>query len=266
MRITYGDYKSIFEFIPGMEPVEFAKYLFELRFIKSRREAAVMRKCCGIAVDAFKAAVDQVGRGRTTEEDFYHNYAAASFDLGADDMVLQLVVEFGPDRQHPNSVAGPRVYSDPDWCIYADSGPALMGYVSDMIRIAKLNPPTQDQRELFDMSLNCHKTCIPMVKPGVKTSVISRAHDDFMREHGVADIALSMNTSGHGLGLDVHELPMINGSSEIEFRPGMVFAFEPTVIHPEHGQFVIENNYLVTEDGCENLTPQLQGIYVPERS
>lgn len=103
MRITYGDYKSIFEFIPGMEPVEFAKYLFELRFIKSRREAAVMRKCCGIAVDAFKAAVDQVVLGRTTEEDFYHNYAAASFDLGADDMVLQLVVEFGPVWSSPLS-------------------------------------------------------------------------------------------------------------------------------------------------------------------
>ncbi len=267
MRIAYNDYKDILSALPNMNVTDFSMSLSALREIKSPREIEVMRKNCHIAVDAFKAAVDQVVIGETSEEDFYHHYVAASYDMGADDFSLQLVVEFGPDHQQPNLVAGTRVYADPDWCIYADSGPTYKGYASDMIRIAKLSPPTPAQQELFDICLECHKACIPMVKPGTKVGDFSKAHDDYMRERGVADICLSINTSGHGIGQDVHEMPLIKDAfGDHEFKAGMVFAFEPTLIHHEHGQFVIENNYLVTEDGCENLTPQLQGIYVPDHS
>ena len=267
MRVAYNDYKDILAALPDMEPTDFSLYISALREIKSPREIEIIRKNCGNAVEAFKIAVDKVVLGETTEEDFYHNYVAASYDLGSDDFSLQLVVEFGPDRQQPNVVPSSRVYSDPDWCIYADSGPTLKGYASDMIRIAKLKAPTKEQQELFDVCLNCHAACIPMVKPGTQVVDFSRAHDDYMREHGVADICLSMNTSGHGIGQDVHEMPIIKDSFPgKEFEAGMTFAFEPTVIHHEFGQFVIENNYVVTEDGCENMTPQLQYIYVPERS
>ena len=161
-------------------------------------------------------------------------------------------------------MAGTRVYSDPDWCIYADTGPSLHGYISDMIRIAKLKPPTKPQRELYDIVHGCHEKLIPMVKPGLKIGELAKAQDAYMRAHGVDDICLTMSVSGHGLGQDVHEMPVIQQAySDWEFKVGTVFAFEPTLIHPEHGQIVLENNYLVTENGCENLTPQLQDIYVP---
>ena len=264
MRITYNDHADLFKALPNMEPADLSMDILALRQVKSPREIDIMRKNCHIAVDAFKAAVDMVVLGETTEEDFYHNFAATCFDLGADDFQLRLVVEFGPDRQQPNSVAGTRVYSDPDWCIYADTGPSLHGYISDMIRIAKLKPPTKPQRELYDIVHGCHEKLIPMVKPGLKIGELVKAQDAYMRAHGVDDICLSRSVSGHGLGQDVHEMPVIQQAySDWEFKVGTVFAFEPTLIHPEHGQIVLENNYLVTENGCENLTPQLQDIYVP---
>ncbi len=267
MRITYSDYQAIFAELPGMQAMDFAKYIFDLREIKSPREIEVMRKCCGMSVDAFKVAMDKLELGKTTEEEMYHEYVAASFDMGADDFEYQLIVEFGPDRPQPNCMPGARVYEDPDWCVFVDSGPSYKGYVSDMIRIGKLNPPTKAQQEFYDISLECHKQCIAMVKPGAKIGDLCKAHDDFMRAHGVEDICLTMNNAGHGVGLDVHEMPVIKSIfADKEFEPGMVFAFEPTIIHPVEGQIVLENNYLVTEDGCENLTPQLQDIYVPKRS
>lgn len=267
MRIAYKDNKELFAALPYLEQADISMDILALRQIKSPLEIDIMRKNCHIAVDAYKAAVDKIVIGETTEEDFFHNYAAACFDLGSDDFALQLVVEFGPDRQQPNSVAGPRVYADPDWCIYADTGPSLHGYISDMIRIAKLKPPTKAQRELYDIVLGCHKALIPMVKPGLKVGELSKAHNEYMRAHGVEDICLSMSVTGHGLGQDVHEMPVIQDVyGDWEFKPGTVFAFEPTLIHPTEGQLVLENNYLVTETGCENLTPQLQDIYVPELS
>ena len=234
MRITYNDHAALFAALPGMEPADISMPILALRQIKSPREADIMRKNCHIAVDAFKASVDKV------------------------------VLGVGPDRQQPNSVAGTRVYSDPDWCIYADSGPSLHGYVSDMIRIGKLKPPTKAQQELYDIVHGCHKKLSPMVRPGLKLGEFVKAHDEYMRAHGVDDICLTMSVSGHGLGQDVHEMPVIQQAyGDWEFKAGTVFAFEPTLIHPELGQLVLENNYIVTEDGCENLTPQLQDIYVP---
>lgn len=266
MRITYSDYQALFALMPDMQAMDFAKYIFDLREIKSPREIEVMRKCCAMSVDAFKVGMDKLVLGSTTEEEMYHEYVAACFDMGADDFEYQLIVEFGPDRPQPNCMPGARVYENDDWCVFVDSGPALKGYVSDMIRIGKLSEPTKAQQDFYQISLDCHKTCISMVKPGVKIGDFCKAHDDFMRAHGVENICLTMNNSGHGVGMDVHEMPVIKSIfADKEFKPGMVFAFEPTIIHPVEGQIVLENNYLVTEDGCENLTPQLQEhIYVPQ--
>lgn len=264
MRITYSDYQALFALMPDMQAMDFAKYIFDLREIKSPREIEVMRKCCAMSVDAFKVGMDKLVLGSTTEEEMYHEYVAACFDMGADDFEYQLIVEFGPDRPQPNCMPGARVYENDDWCVFVDSGPALKGYVSDMIRIGKLSEPTKAQQDFYQISLDCHKTCISMVKPGVKIGDFCKAHDDFMRAHGVENICLTMNNAGHGVGMDVHEMPVIKSIfADKEFKPGMVFAFEPTIIHPVEGQIVLENNYLVTEDGCENLTPQLQDIYVP---
>ena len=129
MRITYSDYQAIFAELPGMQAMDFAKYIFDLREIKSPREIEVMRKCCGMSVDAFKVAMDKLELGKTTEEEMYHEYVAASFDMGADDFEYQLIVEFGPDRPQPNCMPGARVYEDPDWCVFVDSGPSYKGYV-----------------------------------------------------------------------------------------------------------------------------------------
>lgn len=233
-----------------------------------RMKATALATCCLDESDIL--TFDGFGEAATPEVlvpsivSTLEKLGATSGKLGADDFQLRLVVEFGPDRQQPNSVAGTRVYSDPDWCIYADTGPSLHGYISDMIRIAKLKPPTKPQRELYDIVHGCHEKLIPMVKPGLKIGELVKAQDAYMRAHGVDDICLSRSVSGHGLGQDVHEMPVIQQAySDWEFKVGTVFAFEPTLIHPEHGQIVLENNYLVTENGCENLTPQLQDIYVP---
>ena len=266
MRVAYNDYKDILAALPDMEPTDFSLYISALREIKSPREIEIIRKNCGNAVEAFKIAVDKVVLGETTEEDFYHNYVAASYDLGSDDFSLQLVVEFGPDRQQPNVVPSSRVYSDPDWCIFADSGPTLKGYASDMIRMAKLSPPTAEQQRLMDIVLGCHALVVPMIKPGTTFKEVVEASDNYMREKGADGFCMTIGLLGHGFGQDVHEPPMITLSTEGCFKKGMVFTLEPTLLHPTEGQFAIENNYTVTEDGCELLTPQLQGFYIPERS
>lgn len=267
MRISYSDYQNIFSNLPSFTPFDFAKYIFDLREIKSPREIDVMRKCCFMAADAFKIAMDKIELGKTTEEDMFRDYIEASFDLGADDMEYILIVEFGPDRRQPNCMPGPRVYETDDWCVFFDSGPAYKGYVSDIIRIGKLSEPTKAQADFYKISVDCHRECIAKVKPGYKIGDLCKHHDDFMREHGVFDICLTVNSGGHGVGVDIHEMPVIKDVfGDKTFEAGMVFAFEPTIIHPVEGQIVLENNYLVTENGVENLTPQIQDfIYVPQK-
>ena len=266
MRITYRDYRGLFSALPELAAVDFSEYILQIRQIKSPLELAVIRECCGIAVEAFRLAMDKVKVGETTEEDMCRDYMTACFDLGADDIEYLLIVEFGPHRRQPNCMPGTQVYERDDWCVFFDTGPSLKGYITDIIRIGMLAKPTPAQQAFYDISLACHRYCMEKVRPGVTIGEIVTAHDAFMRSRGVADICQTMSGGGHGVGLDVHEFPIIKDTfADTEFRAGMVFAFEPTIIHPEEGQLVLENNYLVTEDGCECLSPALQDIYVPGR-
>lgn len=267
MRITYQDYCKLFSKEYGLQQVDFSQYISDLREIKSEREIEVMRKCSGIAASCFRNAMDKLELGVTTEDKFYHDYTVACFDMGTDDMPDLMIVEFGPERRQPNCMPGSKIYEDPDWCVFLDGGPSLKGYVSDIIRIGKLTEPRIEQKKFYDISLDCHKLCIAKVKPGYSINELCRNHDDFMIKYNVQDICQTMMSCGHGVGLDIHELPLVkyaDGSDRV-FKPGMVFAFEPTMIHPKEGQIVLENNYLVTENGCENLSPDIQeSIYVPK--
>lgn len=266
MRISYRDYQELFNSTNGLQQVDFLEHVLSMRAIKSESEVAIMRKCCDIATKCFANAMEKLELGVTTEEQFYHDYTLACFDMGADDMQDYLMVEFGPDRGQINCMPSSKVYENPDWCVFIDGGPALKGYTSDIVRIGKLTQPRPEQAKLYDLLYECHRVCIPKVKPGYKISALSKASDDFMYANNTADICVTMTRGGHGIGLDVHEPPFINIGSTETLKVGMVFSFEPVFIHPTEGMFTVEDNYVVTETGCECLSPALQErIYVPEK-
>ena len=93
-----------------------------------------------------------------------------------------------------------------------------------------------------------------MIRPGVPIKDVTNAIDRFYAEKGFDSLNRSRGWTGHGIGLDVHELPTIDKDCEEVFQAGMVMSLEPELFDPTCGVFGVEQNFLVTETGCEVLT------------
>lgn len=100
--------------------------------------------------------------------------------------------------------------------------------------------------------LGANLAAIAKVRPGVKAREIDQAARDYITQRGYGEYFL--HRTGHGLGLSVHEEPNMTSDSELVLEPGMTFTIEPGIYLAGIGGIRLEDNILVTEDGCEILT------------
>lgn len=137
-----------------------------------------------------------------------------------------------------------------------DFGGVLDGYCVDVTRMSAVGPLTDRAMALFDAVKVATEAAIAAVRPGILTSDVDRAARDLLTARGLGDAF--MHSTGHGLGLDVHEAPRV-GRSDPEahelMQPGMVFTIEPGAYIEGLGGVRLEDDVLVTETGSEVLTP-----------
>jgi Xaa-Pro aminopeptidase len=140
--------------------------------------------------------------------------------------------------------------------VVLDFGGVLDGYCSDLTRTVTIGPPTPEARRVYGAVLEAQEAARAAVRPGVEASDVDRAARQVLEAHGLGE-AFGHGT-GHGLGLDIHEDPRISrprpDGRAIPLLPGMVFTIEPGAYLPGWGGVRIEDDILVTEEGCEVLT------------
>jgi Xaa-Pro aminopeptidase len=165
------------------------------------------------------------------------------------------IVASGPHSAMPHYRAGMRVLASGD-LVVLDFGGVLDGYCCDLTRTVSIGPPSDEMRRVYDAVRDAHAAAVAAVKPGVDASMVDTAARELLRERGLAD-AFGHGT-GHGLGLDVHEEPRVGKPRAdlppVTLVPNMVFTIEPGAYLPGFGGVRIEDDVLVTEDGCEVLT------------
>lgn len=131
-------------------------------------------------------------------------------------------------------------------------------YFADMTRTVLHGKASEELRKMYEIVLGAQKKGFEMVKPGVKTSDVHNAVCDFFEAHGYdtyrsgAKVGF-IHSTGHGVGLDVHELPGV-GENGVPLEVGNVITLEPGLYYPEIGGIRIEDMILVTEKGCQNFT------------
>jgi Xaa-Pro aminopeptidase len=137
-----------------------------------------------------------------------------------------------------------------------DFGGVYDGYCVDLTRTIQLGAETPAFRRIFDAVAEAHRAAIQAVRPGVRASAIDGAARDVLARHGLAEAF--GHATGHGLGLEVHEEPRIGkpaaGVTDPTIEPGMVFTIEPGAYVAGIGGVRIEDDVLVTGEGCEVLT------------
>ena len=131
-------------------------------------------------------------------------------------------------------------------------------YCSDMTRTYSIGELPEEAYRLHELSRRMHREIIQQAGPGTSCASIYNDCLTAVKEAGAEPYFMGTELQaqfvGHGLGLQINELPVLMGRSKDTLQPGMVVAFEPKFVLPHIGAVGIENTYLVTETGIENLT------------
>ena len=132
-------------------------------------------------------------------------------------------------------------------------GATVDGYASDMTRVAYAGAPPRSIRDLYRAVLEAQLAAINAVRAGATASKVDAAARGVLKQHKLDREFL--HSTGHGLGLEIHEPPRIGKRDKTKLAAGMVITIEPGAYLAGLGGIRIEDTVLVTENGCEVLTP-----------
>ena len=226
----------------------------QARLIKDAFEVATLREAAA-RLDAVVPRVLAAVRAGESEKHIAAVIETAMRDAGYERPAFDTIVASGPHSAMPHYRAGTRVLASGD-LVVLDFGGVLDGYCCDLTRTVSIGPPSREMRRVYDAVRDAQAAAVAAVKPGVDASMVDTAARELLRDRGLAE-AFGHGT-GHGLGLDVHEEPRVGKPRAdlppVTLAPNMVFTIEPGAYLPGFGGVRIEDDVLVTGDGCEVLT------------
>ena len=233
--------------------VDCGRLLWKLRMVKSPAEIERIRTACRLTSDAYAAvfATASVGEpGRQVVERMKTEMIRRG---GSEPWVLS---SFGPGSYDLPSEVTPQGLLEHGDMLWMDAGCAVGGYWSDFSRAAVVGPPSGEQREAQTALHEVTAGAVSMVRPGRPVAEIAAACREGLAQLDLAVTAPLSDLAGrvgHGLGLDVTELPHLAEFDETVLEAGMVITLEPAVA-TRYGAFHVEENVLVTDEGFEILS------------
>jgi Xaa-Pro aminopeptidase len=226
----------------------------QARLIKDAFEVATLREAAA-RLDMVMPQVLAAVRAGEREREIATVIEMAMREAGYERPAFDTIVASGPHSAMPHYRAGMRALTSGD-LVVLDFGGVLDGYCCDLTRTVSIGPPSREVRRVYDAVRDAHAAAVAAVKPGIDASAVDAAARELLRDRGLGD-AFGHGT-GHGLGLDVHEEPRVGKPRAdlppVTLTPNMVFTIEPGAYLPGFGGVRIEDDVLVTEDGCELLT------------
>jgi Xaa-Pro aminopeptidase len=234
---------------PVKEPAE--GWIEELRAVKSPDEIERIRRSVKTNSQAFEQAVARVKPGMS-ESDLAAELEYRMRRLGAEKPSFETIVAGGARSAWPHAQPTASRLKPGDLTI-VDMGAMQDGYASDMTRMLFLGAPAAKVKRAYRAVLEAQLAAIDAVRPGVKAAAVDAAARDVLKGYDL-DRAF-VHSTGHGLGLEIHEPPRIGRRSKAKLRAGMAITIEPGVYLEGFGGIRIEDTVIVTETGCQVLTP-----------
>lgn len=248
-HVSFKEFVSL-EMLLETELAPISGMIESLREVKDASEVAIIEEACEIADKAFSHILTYIEPGMTeiqvaNELDFYMR------SLGATEVSFETIVASGVRSAMPHGVASDKVIEQGD-LITIDFGCYYNGYVSDMTRTISLGEPSQKLREIYEIVKEAQQKVLDVAKPGMTGVELDAVARDYIASKGYGE-AFGHST-GHGIGLEIHEGPNVSRLAEKAFVPGNVITNEPGIYLPGIGGVRIEDDMLVTENGIKRLT------------
>lgn len=258
-HISFDGYDRLRAKLPlnaSLEPV--AGWLEAHRMLKSHAEIAAIRRSVKTNSRTFELVVRRVRAGMR-EQDLAAEIDYQMRRLGAEKPSFETIVAMGERSALPHAHPGDTALANGQ-LVLIDMGAFQDGYASDMTRMLFLGRPTARMKSLYGAVLEAQLAAIDAVRPGVTGGQVDRQARRVLRAHKL-DRAF-VHSTGHGLGLEIHELPRIGRKDATPLAAGMAITIEPGAYLEGFGGVRIEDTVVVTASGCEVLTPTSKELRV----
>jgi Xaa-Pro aminopeptidase len=257
--VTAGMWDRLAILLKGKARLRFAPPLVErARMVKDASELMRIRRAIELGASLFAIACKTIRPGISEVE------VAASMEYearraGAEGMSFPTILASGPRSAivhgRASSARIPRC-----GFVVCDFGVILAGYCSDRTRTVHVGRPVREARQLYDAVLEAQLAAIDTVRPGVTCAEVDNAARRVLRKRGLG--RYFTHSTGHGLGLEIHEAPRLAAGQTQKLEPGMVVTIEPGTYVPGKWGVRIEDVVVVTSSGCEVLTPSDKELIV----
>jgi len=255
--LTFSSFK-VYEKEVKVELVPVSGVVEKLRLIKTDAEIKILKEAADIADAAFKHILDFLRPGKTelevsNELEFFMRKA------GATSSSFDTIVASGYRSALPHGVASDKVIEKGDM-VTLDYGAYYKGYVSDITRTVAVGEPEAKLKEIYDIVLEAQLRGMAGIKPGMTGKEADALTRDYITEKGYGEYF--GHSTGHGIGLEVHEGPGLSSKTDIVLEPGMVVTCEPGIYIPGLGGVRIEDDTLITKDHNETLTHSTKDLII----
>lgn len=247
--LTFASYKQ-YEQKCEAELVPISGVIEKLRLIKSSAEIKILKEAAKIADAAFEHITSYIRAG-ITELDVSNELEFFMRKQGATSSSFDIIVASGHRSALPHGVASDKVIEKGD-LVTLDFGAYYNGYVSDITRTVAVGQPTDQLKEIYDIVLEAQLRGMAGLKAGITGRQADALTRDYITEKGYGPNF--GHSTGHGIGLEVHEGPGLSFKSDIVLEPGMVVTCEPGIYIPGIGGVRIEDDTIITNEGNESLT------------
>ena len=237
--------------IASAELVPIAGLVERLREQKDRGEIAAIRDAVTSAERGF-AVLRRSLLGEMTELQAAHDLEHTMRRFGAERASFPPIVAVGPRAALPHARPTGRRISESPFLLVDWGAEEKTGYKSDLTRVLSTGKISSKLERVYRVVLNAQREGIAAIRPGVPCRDVDAAARRVIEKAGYG--RHFGHGLGHGVGLDIHEGPRLSPASEDILKPGMVVTVEPGIYLPGWGGVRIEDDILVTRDGCEVLT------------
>lgn len=251
-HLSFDQHATLVEEVPlGTSLAPLAGLVERLRMVKSEAEIGLIRRSVETNSKAFERTLRKIKPG-LRESDIAAELEYQMRRLGAEKPAFETIVAAGERSALPHAQPTGRRAGNNE-LLLIDMGASQDGYSSDMTRMLFVGRPGRRVSGMYAAVLEAQLAGIDAVRAGVTAGEVDRAARRVLGRHGLGKAFI--HSTGHGLGLEIHEPPRVARKDETRLEAGMVITIEPGAYIEGFGGVRIEDTVQVTGNGCEVLTP-----------
>lgn len=254
--ITYAKYQNYIRIFRLKDAVETGDIIEKQRMIKDDNEVSYVRKACEITDNCFNHLLNFIKIGMT-EKKIALEIEKFFMENGADGLAFETIVASGENSSKPHAMVTDRTIKNGD-AIVIDFGAKYKGYSSDMTRTIFVGTAEDEIKELYNFILACQKRASNKIKDGANGIEIAEGLE---KEFNARNYSL-IHALGHGVGIDIHEMPILSYRKNYILKENMIVTNEPGIYIPGKLGIRIEDTILVNKLRSEELTKSDKNLII----